>query len=170
LDDGEGARGGMTDAELEKVKAQACKRASKPRQRSELAEGILLMQMLKSSLPVAYDLIFHIPNGGWRTGIEARNLSLSGVKSGVPDYFLPVCAVSRVGNLSIYRHGLFLELKRGTNPQGKKGGRVSKQQLEWKEKLEQQGFAFEFVWGAEEAYKQIERYLRDSPSFQAICK
>lgn len=148
------------DAELSKIKQEALKRAQKPKQRSELAEGMLLMRMLKESIPLAHDLIFHIPNGGWRTGIEARNLVYSGVKSGVPDYLLPIARAVQIGNLTVYRHGLFIELKKATNAQGKKGGRVSKQQIDWKDKLERQGYAVVFSWGAEEAYQSIKDYLK----------
>lgn len=148
------------DAELSKIKQEALKRAQKPKQRSELAEGMLLMRMLKESLPIAHDLIFHIPNGGWRTGIEARNLVYSGVKSGVPDYLLPIAKAVQIGNMTAYKHGLFIELKKATNAQGKKGGRVSKQQLDWKQKLEEQGFDVVFAWGAEEAFEAIKRYLK----------
>ena len=51
-------------------------------------------------------------------------------------------------------------VKKATNAQGKKGGRVSKQQMDWKDKLEKQGYAVVFSWGAEEAYQSIKDYLK----------
>ena len=52
-------------------------------------------------------LAYHIPNGGSRNVIEARNLKLQGVKAGVPDICLPV---PRGGY-----HGMYIEMKYGKN-------------------------------------------------------
>ena len=50
-------------------------------------------------------LLHHIPNGGSRNQLEARNLKLQGVKSGVPDICLPVPRGKY--------HGLYIEMKYG---------------------------------------------------------
>lgn len=66
-------------------------------------------------------MLFHIPNGGKRTKTEAARFRAAGVRSGVPDLFLP-CA--RGGY-----HGLWIEMKAvggaGAMAAGAAGGGVS---------------------------------------------
>ena len=90
-------------------------------------------------------LCMHIPNGGYRNPREAHNLRLQGVKSGVPDLFLPVAKRGY--------HGLFIELKR------KKGGRLSEDQKQWLDDLFEQGYLAVRCDGADEAIGMLERYL-----------
>ena len=90
-------------------------------------------------------IMFHIPNGGLRSKSEAARFKRAGVKSGVPDIFLP-CAR---GNY----HGLFVELKRLT------GGRTSKEQKAWIAALENAGYAASVCCGWKEASKTILAYL-----------
>lgn len=90
-------------------------------------------------------LLFHIPNGGKRGKCEAARFKAMGVKSGVPDLFLPV---ARGGY-----HGLWVELKRT------KDSRVSANQNEWIKALRQQGYSAEVAYGAGEAMELIEGYL-----------
>ena len=90
------------------------------------------------------ELMFAIPNGGSRHPIEARNLKLQGVKSGVLDIFLPVPK----GNY----YGFFLELKVGTN-------KLSDNQKWWCEKLEEQGYYIAVCYGFEEAKDMLIEYL-----------
>jgi len=144
------------DRELEKLK----KAAQKTKGKSELAEAIDFLKRLKSEDPCTEALTFAIPNGGFRSGAGARNLSLSGVKAGVPDYFVAVPKSVQLGSMVVWRHGLFLELKRATNAQNKKGGSVSKQQLEWGEALSVKGYAFAVAWGADEALQVVRDYLK----------
>jgi len=66
----------------------------------------------------------------------------------------------QLGSMVVWRHGLFLELKKATNAQNKRGGRVSKQQLEWGEALSVKGYAFAVVWGADEALQVVRDYLK----------
>jgi len=61
-------------------------------------------------------LLFHIPNGGTRNVLEAVSFKAEGVKSGVPDLFLPV---ARKGY-----NGLFIEMK-------SKEGKLSENQQKW---------------------------------------
>jgi hypothetical protein len=70
-------------------------------------------------------LLFAIPNGGHRHIAVAHKMKAEGVKSGVPDLFLPV---PRGGY-----HGLFIEMK-------VVGGRPSKNQAVWIENLTRQGY------------------------------
>lgn len=90
-------------------------------------------------------LLFHIPNGGLRSKSEAARFKASGVKSGVPDLFLPVPR----GNT----HGLFVELKR------RDGGRVSEEQKAWIQALNERGYIAVVARGWEEARAAIEKYL-----------
>ena len=101
-------------------------------------------EYLKGRCP-ELSLLFAVPNGGTRNQIEAHNLKLQGVKSGVPDMFLPV-------SRGAY-HGLFIELKR------KKGGVVSDAQKQWIADLEKQGYMATVAHGSEEAIKIITNYL-----------
>lgn len=70
-------------------------------------------------------LTFHIPNGGSRHILEARNLKSLGVTPGVPDVF---CAVP-----SYKYHGLFIEFK-------SKKGVISKNQEDMMDALSSQGY------------------------------
>ncbi|MGN0581533.1 MAG: VRR-NUC domain-containing protein [Oscillospiraceae bacterium] len=89
-------------------------------------------------------LLFHVPNGGSRNKIEAANLKKQGVKSGVPDLFLPV---ARGGHF-----GLFIEMKFGKN-------RTTAQQKEWIEALKLQGYRCEVCYGWEAASEVLLDYL-----------
>ena len=89
-------------------------------------------------------LLFHIPNGGSRHPGEAKHLKRQGVRSGVPDLFLPSAH-------GIY-HGLFIEMKA-------QGGRVSDHQREWIKDLNAQGYRAVVCYGFDEARKAIEEYL-----------
>ena len=90
------------------------------------------------------NLIFHVPNGGFRNEIEAANLKRQGVKAGVPDLFLPVAKHGF--------HGLFIEMKT-------KNGKVTENQVKWLRDLSAQGYLAVICRGADEAKKIIEDYL-----------
>ena len=94
------------------------------------------------------DLLFHVPNGGWRSKPEAARLKKAGVKPGVPDLCLPVPS----GGF----HGLYIELKR------RQGGTVSPEQKEWLAALQEKGYRAIVAHGAEEACNEIYRYLTES--------
>ena len=89
-------------------------------------------------------LLFHIPNGGKRDKREAARLQAQGVKSGVPDLFLPV---PRHG-----RHGLWIELKIH-------GGKASMNQCQWIGDLREQGYDVYVCYGWEDAKGVLEAYL-----------
>ena len=91
------------------------------------------------------ELMFHIPNGGKRSKAEAARFMRLGVKAGVSDVFLPV---ARGGC-----HGLWIELKR------LKTGRPSAAQIEWIERMTQQGYAATVCHGWEQAAKVIAEYM-----------
>lgn len=91
-------------------------------------------------------LLFHVPNGGKRTVVEAARFKQMGVRPGVPDVFLPV---ARGG-----KHGLFIEMKR------RKGGALSPFQKDMLERLREQAYEAVVCRGWEEAAETIKRYLR----------
>lgn len=86
-----------------------------------------------------------IPNGGSRNKIEAVHLKMQGVKQGIPDICLPVPRGAY--------HGLYIELKR------RKGGRLSKAQMEMIIALRDQGYCAEVCQGCDEAAELIKHYL-----------
>ena len=90
-------------------------------------------------------MLHHIPNGGSRNPIEAKNLKAQGVKPGVPDLCLPV---PKGGY-----HGLYIELKR------RKGGRVSEDQAIWIRCLSRLGYRAIVCHGWDEAREEIIAYL-----------
>ena len=114
---------------------------------SEAEEQIAVMKWaeLMSHKHPCLKMLFHIPNGGGRNISEAANLKRMGVKSGVPDLFLPY----PVGDW----HGLWIELKT-------ERGRVMGAQLEWIEYLRSQGYAAYVCRGAEQAINCLEEYLK----------
>lgn len=89
--------------------------------------------------------LFHIPNGGSRHIAEAGKLKAMGVKSGVPDIFLPI---GRNGF-----KGLWIELKKPVK------GIVSKEQSEWLGFLSAEGYATRVCFGWEEARNALLDYL-----------
>ena len=89
--------------------------------------------------------IYAIPNGGYRNVIEARNLKLQGVKSGVPDMCIPL---ARNGY-----HGLYIELKVGKN-------KTSINQQIWLNLLADNGYKAEVCYGAVQAIDLIAWYIK----------
>lgn len=87
---------------------------------------------------------FAVPNGGARHISVARKLKAEGVKSGVPDIFIPVSRHNF--------HGLFLEMK---SPEGK----VSSSQIEWMNGLKKQGYFVYTCYSSNEAIDIVEYYF-----------
>lgn len=92
------------------------------------------------------ELLYAIPNGGKRHVAVAAKLKAEGVKKGVLDYCLPV---ARGGF-----HGLYLELKAPR-------GRLTDEQKWWIKKLVERGYAAGVCYGAEEAIRILETYLKN---------
>ena len=90
--------------------------------------------------------LFHVPNGGSRNAIEAKNLKRQGVKSGVPDLFLPLPNKTY--------HGLFIEMKYGKN-------KPTQNQKEWIKYLNYVGYLAVVCYSAEEAINIIKKYIAD---------
>ena len=99
---------------------------------------------------IELSLMYHIPNGGKRGKAEAGRFRAMGVKSGVPDIFLPV-GVQKIdsvdrGQYTVIRtkyNGLYIELKR------LRGGTVSAAQKQWIARLRDTGYAVEVCKGWE---------------------
>jgi hypothetical protein len=100
--------------------------------------------------------MFAIPNGGNRSIIEAKRLKACGVKAGVADIFLPVISQPCYGSERGYA-GLFIEMKR-RRVDGK--SRVSDKQSEFMERMAWEGYRCEVCYGADEAIKVIDDYLK----------
>ena len=96
----------------------------------------------------------HVPNEGKHKVQYRAKQARMGVKSGVPDIFIfdsPERAIREMVGCEIKRFkGIAIELKR------KKGGRVSKEQKEWLNKLEDRGWLTRVCKGADEAIDLLE--------------
>lgn len=89
--------------------------------------------------------IFAIPNGSHKSPAMANKFKREGLRSGVPDLFLPF------GSRGFY--GLFIEMKRT------KGGKASDVQVEWLKFLTSMGYWAQQCCGAEDAIRTINWYL-----------
>lgn len=90
------------------------------------------------------DTIFAIPNGGHRHMAVAIKLKAEGVKSGVPDLFLPVPVD--------FFAGLFIEMKIP-------GNQATTNQLRWLKRLESLGYRVKIAYSWIEAVNFICDYL-----------
>ena len=113
---------------------------------TESQEQCAFIDYLKVRHPLYYSLIFHVPNGGYRTKWEASSLKKNGVKSGVPDLFLPVAHPPY--------HGIFIEMK-------SKNGRLSDNQLIYCENVINQNYAVGICYGFDEAVRCLDDYCLD---------
>ena len=86
--------------------------------------------------------IMHIPNGGHRAMSVAKKMKAEGVRPGVPDLFVP-------------EWRLWVEMKR------QKGGRLSADQKDWITYLEAIGDTVIVGKGANDASRQVVRFLDD---------
>lgn len=89
--------------------------------------------------------VFHIPNGGKRNLIEAVKFKQLGVRSGIPDLFIPVAKGKY--------HGLFIEIKRS------KDAYLSDNQQFWLSVLEKQGYAVFVGYGADQVIRFVTKYM-----------
>lgn len=95
------------------------------------------------------DLLYAQPNGGFRDWKTAKELKAEGVRSGVPDLFLPVPR-------GVY-HGLYIEMKVAD-----RSNHTSAEQDAWIERLQGQGYAAAVCYGFEEAKSVIHEYFKRS--------
>jgi hypothetical protein len=90
-------------------------------------------------------LLFAVPNGGKRSKVTAALLKAEGVKSGVPDVWLPVARGPY--------HGCVIEMKKP------KGEKPSDTQRWWIDRLTHQGYYVDTCYGFESAREKLEWYL-----------
>lgn len=91
------------------------------------------------------DFLFHIPNGGMRSKVEAAIMKAEGVKPGIPDLLLSIMAQGY--------GGLYIELK------ALKGRAPTEKQLMWHARLRDQGYKVCVCYGWRAAAVQICHYL-----------
>lgn len=116
-----------------------------PKEHDEQKALMRWVDLMAPQMPLLH-LLYAVPNGGDRHPATAARLKAEGVKPGVPDLHLPV---SRRGY-----HGLYIEMKR------QKGGRLSPEQKQWKDDLQNQGHRVEVCHGFEEARDALLDYLK----------
>lgn len=95
--------------------------------------------------PVIKGRLFAIPNGANKSKASAAKFKREGLRSGVPDLFLPI---ARKGF-----NGWFCEMKR------EQKAVVSHQQREWLDYLASQGYYTCLCFGAHEAIIELKNYL-----------
>jgi len=84
--------------------------------------------------------VFAIPNGGKRSRLTAMKLKAEGVRSGVPDLFIPSLK-------------LFIEMKKP------EGGKLSENQAMWLKYLSEVGYKSEVANGFEEFKIIVSKYI-----------
>ena len=112
---------------------------------SEHTEAVRFMRVVRLHEPryPALCWLFAIPNGGWRNLTVAQKLKGEGVRRGVHDYCWPYKAGTYPG--------LFVELK-------SRGGQPTKEQRDFAEFVQHQGYMAVFVKGWEDAWKAVCEY------------
>jgi hypothetical protein len=116
-------------------------RLTKP---SESSIQVSYLQWLSLQYPKCFQVTFSIPNSGKRDVRFACRLKREGMKAGVPDLFMAYP--------SIPHHGLFIEFK-------KKGGRLSKNQVEFIEPLKKMEYKVIVCYNLETAMQETKEYL-----------
>lgn len=94
--------------------------------------------------------LFAIPNGGSRHIAEATKMVATGLRTGVPDVFLPV-AIQEDYEAARY-HGCWIEMKVGKN-------KPSKEQENWIEYLTNAGYYCKVCYSWIEAKETLIAYL-----------
>lgn len=125
-------------------------RAPVPSEHSEAVRLMHLARLHESKYP-ELRWLFAVPNGGHRNKVAAGKLKAEGVKSGVPDYLLPVVQSKSVCGVGYV--GLALELKRT------KRGQTSDEQRDWLNHFDDQGWRAVVFKGHEHAWAVICDYL-----------
>ncbi len=106
------------------------------------------------------EMLYAVPNGGWRDMKTARHLKAEGCQPGLPDLCLPVAK----GGF----FGAHFELKtKADKLRGIKKGVVGEAQEWWLEKLKQEGYFTTVCYGAEETIQALKNYL-SLPATQVI--
>jgi len=106
-----------------------------------------------------------IPNGGSRgddakaRGIRGAMLKAEGVKSGIPDTFLPLPMWGLVGSgYAITYAGLYVEMKRDKS-EGRRKGSTSSSQDEIIAYLRRSGYAVSVCFTWDQAAREVQSYI-----------
>lgn len=121
----------------------------KPRAKRVDREGLeqaALLKEIELRYPEVYELIFHVPNGGYRTKATAAKLKAQGVKAGIPDLVLPM---ARGGYF-----GLYIEFKATVDPAA-----VSPSQHACIRRLNEQGYLAIVCRGHRDVIEVLRAYL-----------
>jgi hypothetical protein len=116
-----------------------------PSEHDEQCAVIAWADAMRSRYP-ELDLLYAIPNGGKRDMAVAVKLKAEGVKSGIPDLHL---AAMRGGY-----GGLYVEMKKCDHSNDE-----SPAQKAMRARLEAAGYRCVVAYGADEAVREIEKYL-----------
>jgi hypothetical protein len=108
-------------------------------------EQVIIFDYFERKHPEIYELLHATPNGGKRTKATAGKMKAEGQKKGYPDMSLDMPR-------GVY-HGMRLELK---EPDGKG---PSTEQIEWLNRLRNQGYYAVLAYGAEQAITAILEYV-----------
>lgn len=118
---------------------------------SEHTEAVRFMRVVKLHEPrlPALRWLHAVPNGGFRNDTVAKKMKAEGVRRGVHDYCWPY----RQPNFNDATHysGLYIELK-------SLNGCPTKEQREFAEFVQAQGFKVVFARGWEEAWRAVAEY------------
>lgn len=134
-----------TVREIAERSARLAAKASLAPLESVEQQALALWALHESRRRPELELLFAVPNGGWRAPKTAAKLKAEGAKPGVPDLVLPV---ARGGYF-----GLFVEMKRVAH------GTASASQRAWHARLGAEGYRVELCRGAEAAQAAILAYL-----------
>lgn len=91
-------------------------------------------------------LLFHVPNGGYRTATTARNMKLEGVVAGVADLILLMPSGPY--------HGLCIEMK---TPKG----RQTPRQKQWEQAVSAMGYEYIIVRDIQHFITLIQHWIND---------
>lgn len=142
-------------------------------------EHIRVVNFIKDKLPEV--IAFHVPAEGKKSAFERYKHSLMGNLKGVPDFvFLHPKYKSNLSK-EIEYHGLLIELKAQEHEKVvktgkdagkivKRKGRLSEEQAQIIEKLNNFGFKAVCCFGSDEAIKVIDEYFKDFYELQRIIK
>lgn len=99
--------------------------------------------------PIVRDHLLHIANEQKTSWANGKKLKSEGRRKGVSDYFLAY-PLKDMG-------GLWIELKRSD----KRLSIITKEQFTWLERMERAGYSIAVCYGADEAIREVEKYLKE---------
>lgn len=131
----------MTYDQLKESHNSQTKRANPKHYESELQRACVTWFRLQYPNQV----LFAIPNGGFRKGREAGILKAEGVLSGVADLFLMLASKEY--------HGLFIEMKYGA-------GKQSQAQISFQAQTHTTGYKYVVITSLEGFINEVNTYIR----------